>query len=405
METELPPEETRFRQIIRKLPLPLSIMNHSGEHTYINDRFVEVFGYLHEEIPTRAQWSQLAYPDVKYRNWVAETWAAEVKRAAKEGQDIGPMEYNITCKNGSVRAVLVSGIAIGEEVLAIFTDITERRRHEQAMKAAYERRRINDLMHELTQEGPPSKQAVYESARIMGANMMAPYSCFLIVIDEHRKKTRAYWQEHLDAYQLLIDSILEALEEANRLCWESPEGIGVLCFETTAIDNTKEKQKQLAEKMRNTIARQELEVIVSVGIAEPAVSISDIRNHYRQAVNAVGAGRKLWPQLRIYHYLEMGVFQVLSCFNDEAQIASYIERTLGKLLHYDKNKRQTFLDTLEIILMSDNLKEGAGKLSIHYQTLMFRKQRLEQILGVSFDDFSSRMAILTALHLLKLRKY
>jgi DNA-binding PucR family transcriptional regulator len=93
----------------------------------------------------------------------------------------------------------------------------------------------------------------------------------------------------------------------------------------------------------------------------------------------------------------------LSCFSDETQIREYIDRTLGKLLRYDKRKNQAYLATLEIILMSDNLKGSAETLGIHYHTLMFRKQRLEQILEVSFEDYAARLAILNALHMLKLR--
>lgn len=49
------------------------------------------------------------------------------------------------------------------------------------------------------------------------------------------------------------------------------------------------------------------------------------------------------------------------------------------------------------------MKEAADILGVHYKTLMFRKQRLEEILEVSLDNFSSRMAIATALNLMKLR--
>jgi DNA-binding PucR family transcriptional regulator len=82
----------------------------------------------------------------------------------------------------------------------------------------------------------------------------------------------------------------------------------------------------------------------------------------------------------------------------------FLERTLGKLLNYENKKKMEFLHTLEVILLSDNLKEAADRLEIHYQTLMFRKKRLEKILGLSFDDFSARMAILTAIYLFKLKR-
>jgi len=157
--------------------------------------------------------------------------------------------------------------------------------------------------------------------------------------------------------------------------------------------------------IRNIVANKVSAATIAIGISELADNMVGIGSYYRQAISAVSTGTRVWPQAKIYHYSDMGVYQVLSCFNDQEQISAYIERTLGKLLHYDKRKSAAYLDTLEIILMSDNLKSGAGKLSIHYQTLMFRKQRCEAILGVSLDDFSARMAILTAIHLLKLRKY
>ena len=94
----------------------------------------------------------------------------------------------------------------------------------------------------------------------------------------------------------------------------------------------------------------------------------------------------------------------MSSFNEQNLITAFIERTLGKLLHYDNKKKVEFISTLEALLLSENLKESADKLSVHYQTLLFRKNRLENILGVSFDDPSVRMSILTALYLQKLQE-
>ncbi len=146
MEEALRKSEARFRQLVTTLPLPLAIINNEGMHTFINDKFVQVFGYNYDDLPSREKWRELAFPDQNYRSLVAETWAAEVESATKAKQEIGPIEYDITCKNGAVRSVMVSGIVTSDEVLATFIDITDRRRHEQTMKASYERRRINELM-------------------------------------------------------------------------------------------------------------------------------------------------------------------------------------------------------------------------------------------------------------------
>ena len=80
-----------------------------------------------------------AYPDPYYRQWVTETWDAAVRRAAPEGRDIDPVEYKVTCKSGEERVVEISGITLGEEFLATFIDLTERKRAEETLKVEKQR--------------------------------------------------------------------------------------------------------------------------------------------------------------------------------------------------------------------------------------------------------------------------
>lgn len=405
MEAALQLSETRFRQLIQTLPIPLTIVNKNGTQEYINDRFIKVFGYTYDDIPTLADWWNLAYPDADYRQWAMQSWTRAVEKSANTGNDIEPVEYNITCKDQRVRPVIVSGVTIGNIILSTFTDISDRRRHERVMKASYERRRKNELMNELIQTENPSQQVIFESARVMGANILAPFSCYLISINAYRKKDSAYWQKHLTEYHLLLDSVFEAWETAERIVWESPDGIGVLVFEKQTDELAAAGQKLQADKLRMEAVARSPGLKLTIGIAEPAGNMADIGGRYRQARTAVQYGQKVWPHLDTYHYLDLGVYQLLACFNDEKQINEYIERVLGKLLQYDnKRKSGVFLDTLGVILMSDNMKESANKLAIHYQTLLFRKRRIEKILGVSFDDFAIKMSLLTALHLLKIHK-
>ncbi|WP_054761199.1 hypothetical protein [Methylomonas koyamae] len=54
-----------------------------------------------------------------------------VGQAAASGGDIEPAEYRITCKNGEVRIVEISGIIVGRDFMAVLFDITERKRAEQ----------------------------------------------------------------------------------------------------------------------------------------------------------------------------------------------------------------------------------------------------------------------------------
>jgi len=122
--------ENRFRRFLERAPLPICHVDQNGVITFRNERFIEIFGYTQEDVPTLAEWWRSAYPDTDYRRWVMETWDVAVRRAADKGTDIEPVEYRVACKNGEQRIVEISGITMGEDFFATFIDLTDRKRAE-----------------------------------------------------------------------------------------------------------------------------------------------------------------------------------------------------------------------------------------------------------------------------------
>jgi PAS domain S-box-containing protein len=133
IEEALRESEAKFRQLITSAPLPLSFANSNGEIEFINNRFTELFGYTHAEVPTLEEWFARAYPDREYRKQVLDTWDAAVKKVSANNTDIEPGEYIVTCRDGSIRNVIINGIIIEGKLLAIFIDITGRKRAEDAL--------------------------------------------------------------------------------------------------------------------------------------------------------------------------------------------------------------------------------------------------------------------------------
>lgn len=133
-QDKLSHSEERFRRLFNEAPLPLCFVNKHGELVERNRRFDAVFGYTREEIPTLTEWWQLAYPDPDYRKKVLASWNEAVSQAAASGGDIEAREYRVTCRNGEVRDVIISGIAQGEDFLATFFDISERKQSQERLK-------------------------------------------------------------------------------------------------------------------------------------------------------------------------------------------------------------------------------------------------------------------------------
>lgn len=122
--------ELRFAQLFNTTPIAIGIVSNQGIITDLNNRFRKLFGYANDDIPTIDDWAQRAYPDPEYRQAVFEVWNAEVAKAASEDRDITPYEYQVMRSDGGERTIEISGRTIGNEVLATFLDITDRRQAE-----------------------------------------------------------------------------------------------------------------------------------------------------------------------------------------------------------------------------------------------------------------------------------
>jgi PAS domain S-box-containing protein len=125
--------EQRFQQLFQVAPIPLCFVDKDGVLVSSNARFKQTFGYSQEDVPTLHEWFQLAYPDPDYRRLVVDTWDAAVQRARANNADIEPMEYRVTSKSGKVLTMIISGTILGDDFLAAFFDVTERKQAEEAL--------------------------------------------------------------------------------------------------------------------------------------------------------------------------------------------------------------------------------------------------------------------------------
>lgn len=135
-ETALAASEARFRRLVKTVPIALCYVSSDGRIQDFNDRFAQLFGYSREELPDLETWWHQAYPDPAYREWVRSTWAEVVVEAAASGNPIRPVEYQVTCKNGDVRTVEISGVILGDNFVATLIDLTDRKKAEQTTRLA-----------------------------------------------------------------------------------------------------------------------------------------------------------------------------------------------------------------------------------------------------------------------------
>jgi PAS domain S-box-containing protein len=142
IEIALRESEEKFRRLLESMPLPICYVDKNGLITFRNERFVKVFGYSDVEVPSTKEWWEKAYPDKKYRKWVIQNWDSAVSQSFKSGTDIESEVYHVTCKDGTIREIIISGITINNDLLTTFIDITER------INAEYEIKKLNETLEQ-----------------------------------------------------------------------------------------------------------------------------------------------------------------------------------------------------------------------------------------------------------------
>ena len=125
---ELLQNKQRLANILEAAPIALGWSNSSGHIEYLNKKFMTTIGYDLEDIPTVDDWVVKAYPDPEYRAQLSEVWEREIQRTAKEKTELRPLEVRVTCKDGSLRDMVIEGAWVQDRLLVFFSDITERKR-------------------------------------------------------------------------------------------------------------------------------------------------------------------------------------------------------------------------------------------------------------------------------------
>jgi PAS domain S-box-containing protein len=139
-ERALRESEERFRRLFETAPVPYALFHMNGPTLAVNQRFQETFGYDLAEIPDMLSWWRRAYPDEAALRESEQYWAAISASVAEGGPSVVlGGRRRVTCKDGTVRTVAVSGLLQQDQVLATFFDLTDHLREEEDQRKVEER--------------------------------------------------------------------------------------------------------------------------------------------------------------------------------------------------------------------------------------------------------------------------
>ncbi|MFZ4520295.1 MAG: PAS domain-containing sensor histidine kinase [Bacteroidales bacterium] len=139
-EQALVSSDRRLRQTIDISPVAMVMSISDGEITYLNQAFVQTFGYTASDIPTMDAWWKMALPDPGYRQRVLKRWSEQLAQVTPAGGGFYPLEITVKCEDATDKVVQATVTVFNdnglENQLTVFFDITRMKHTEDAMRKA-----------------------------------------------------------------------------------------------------------------------------------------------------------------------------------------------------------------------------------------------------------------------------
>ncbi len=139
----------------------------------------------------------------------------------------------------------------------------------------------------------------------------------------------------------------------------------------------------------------------SCGIGRIAKNLQGIPLSFREAQQALEIGRRLFGEGNLHSFARLGIYRLLFYLNGHNELNDFYYETLGPLLNHDS----TYVETLEgFFRCNGNLSEMARTMHFHRNSLLYRLNRIESLLGRSLEDPELRLSLQIALKIHHLQK-
>ncbi|MEW5909364.1 MAG: response regulator [Thermodesulfobacteriota bacterium] len=149
IEKKLKESEIRFQQIAKLSPFPISIVESDGSYSYLNEKFIEVFGYTLEDIPSGREWFRKAFPDPEIRKKAISAWQEDLKHS--KAYETRNREFKITCKNGEIRHIVICPVSLeNKRQFITYEDLTVRKEMEETLRK--EKNKLERMVEKRTEE-------------------------------------------------------------------------------------------------------------------------------------------------------------------------------------------------------------------------------------------------------------
>ncbi len=178
----------------------------------------------------------------------------------------------------------------------------------------------------------------------------------------------------------------------------NPIGSEVTCIcQVTSAQGRPEVAFQLGQNVLDQGREEYPDIPARCGVGTTASDLTAWRDSFRQAGQALEMARRL-GEIKPLYFPDLSVYRLLMQIEHNPELINFYEGTIGPLLAYEGGN--DLIQTLEAYFENKgNLSQTAEELYIHRNTLLYRMDRIQDILKIDLDRPTSRLAVQLALYI------
>ena len=227
-----------------------------------------------------------------------------------------------------------------------------------------------------------------------GYNSLNSYRILIVEIDRFQKYLETKEIKDEKDIILMKDTFLRSVNSAASEARWRP--LSFLQNDSVVLLLINEKDRfinltMLSEIIRESVKKSFPDISVNIGIGNIYTEFSRIKRSYTEAEKAlkVLAAEGLSDGTRFYSGI--GAYKLLTEIENIGLLKEYYDETVGRLEQYDVQNNTDFSKILRVFLQENgNYIQTAQKLYLHRNTLMYKINKIEEIIKRDLSDTQVR---------------
>lgn len=266
-----------------------------------------------------------------------------------------------------------------------------------------EQRFSNEILEGLLSNKRQVQDQALRTALRTEKKFNCPYLLILVNSDTPHSEVRSLAEQNkIDESLYYAKRYIRSINP-NCVFWEqSPRMTVFFSFSSSKVPCEKEMVIEEFRKICASLKQQFPRHTVSMGISKVHHNIYDFPQAYYCAVQSLelGIATSKGTTGNVFSYDELGILQVISPGNGITKLDNFCNDALGKLIDYDREHNSELLITLKVFFEhNQNAIKTAKALFIHYNTLRYRLETIEKLLGNVTKNPQKRLATEVALQI------